>query len=233
MSEKKITAVIGLGEFGWHLALCLSERGGEVIAIDENQDKINMIKNYVSKAVVADVRIQDSFLGAVPKDVDCVVVALGTIESSIIATLFLKEIEIKRVMVKAISDEHERILKLLKIDNDDIIFPEKNMAERISERLLHVNIFDYVPLTEEYSIGELAPLEEMQGKTLEELHFRTRYFLSVIAIRELIPPKMIICPAGDFTIKMSDILIVLGLRENIEKFAKGEFEMPQEEKSAL
>ncbi|MFH0925934.1 MAG: TrkA family potassium uptake protein [bacterium] len=217
----KTIVVIGLGEFGWHLALSLSEAGGAVIAIDEKQQRINAIKEQVSKAIAADAKQRQTLLVIVPKEADSVVVALGSIESSIIVTLFLKEMGIKNLYVKANSDEHERILKLLGIDSENIIFPEKNMATRVSERLLNKNLLDYLPFSEDYSIAEVAPLDEMLGKSLVELNFRRRYGLSIIAIRELIPPKMVMSPPLDFKIKTSDILIVLGLKEGIDKYHQG------------
>ena len=217
MSLNKTFVVIGLGEFGWHLARSISEGGGAVIVVDENQQRINTIKEYVAKAIVADARQQHALLTAIPKIVDSVIVALGTIEPSIIATLFLKEMKIKELYVKAVSDEHERILKLTGIDDEHIIFPEKNMGERMAERLLNTNLLDYLPFSDEYSIAEIAPLEEMIGKALVDLDFRKKYGLSIIAIRELVPPRMTISPPAKFKIKESDILIVLGLKEDIEK----------------
>ncbi len=210
--------VIGLGEFGLHLALSLSKAGCEVIALDINENKTELVRDYVTQAIIGDVRQSQVLRNIIPEDIDVVVVCLGTIESSIIASLYLKEMGIKNVHIKAINDEHERIMTLMGFEN--IIFPEKHMAERIAQKIMSKNMLDYIPLTEDYSIAEIAPLTDMVSKTLKDLDFRRKYNMSVIAIKELVPPSMKFMPGPNFVIKLSDVLIVMGAKEDIEKYNK-------------
>lgn len=216
MAHRKTGVILGIGEFGLHLAKALSREGCDVIAVDLDKKKIELIRDFVQSAIIADIRKQQTLAQIVPMDSDFVVVALGTIESSIIATLYLKEMGIEKIFIKAVSDEHERILRMLGMTN--IIFPEKDMGERISSRLMTNNFLDYLPLANDYSIAEVAPLPVMQGKTLMELNFRKIYDLSVVAIKELVPPRMVFTPEANFVIKISDILVVLGKKETIDKY---------------
>ncbi|HNW82893.1 MAG TPA: TrkA family potassium uptake protein [bacterium] len=142
--EKKTAVVIGLGEFGLHLALSLAKNSCDVIVADRDPKKVESVKNFVMKAVIADVSQKNSLYSIVPADADFVVVALGNIESSIMAALYLKDLDIKSVYVKAISEEHERILKMMDIKN--IIFPEKDMGQRFATKLMSNNLLDFLPL---------------------------------------------------------------------------------------
>lgn len=214
--RKKTAVIIGLGEFGLHLALNLSKCGCDCIVADKDSNKIESIKNYVMKAVIIDVLQKDSIPHIVPADTDFVIVSLGDIEASIMAALHLKDLKISPVYVKAISEEHERILKMMDVEN--IIFPEKDMGRRFATKLMSNNLLDFLPLSEDYSVAELAPLQSMENKTLKEIDFRKKHNLSIIAVKELVPNNIVISPGPDTRIKMSDILLVLGKKEDIDRY---------------
>ncbi len=214
--RKKTAVIIGLGEFGLHLALNLSKCGCDCIVADKDSNKIESIKNYVMKAVIIDVLQKDSIPHIVPTDTDFVVVSLGDVEASIMAALNLKDLKISPVYVKAISEEHERILKMMGVEN--IIFPEKDMGRRFATKLMSNNLLDFLPLSEDYSVAELAPLQSMENKTLKEIDFRKKHNLSIIAVKELVPNNIVISPGPDMRIKISDILVVLGKKEDIDSY---------------
>lgn len=214
--EKKTAVVIGLGEFGLHLALSLSKHNCDVIVADRDPKKVESIKNFVMKAVIADVSQKNSLYSIVPADADFVIVALGNIESSIMAALYLKDLDIKSVYVKAISEEHERILRMMEMKN--IIFPEKDMGTRFATKLMSNNLLDFLPLSDEYSVAELIPLKSMEERTLKEIDFRKIHNLSIIAVKEKDSQSLIISPSAGFKIKSSDILIVLGRKEHIDSY---------------
>lgn len=215
-NKNRTAVVIGLGEFGLHLALSLSKCGCDCIVADKDASKIESIKNFVMKAIIVDASQKNALYQIVPADVDFVIIALGNIESSITAALYLKDMKIEQVYVKAISDEHERILKMMGVRN--IIFPEKDMGQRFATKLMSNNLLDFLPLSEDYSVAELAPLSSMENKTLKEIDFRKEHDLSIIAIKELVPPNMVISPGADFRLKISDILVVLGKKDAVEKY---------------
>ena len=133
-----------------------------------------------------------------------------------IATLYLKEFDFRHVYVKAITDEHERILRLLGVGN--VVFPEKDMAHRISKKLLCNNLLDYLPLSEEYSIAEVIPLPKIKGKTLKDSNFRHKYDLSVIAIKRPDATKLIFTPGAHYLVGEDDTLTVLGKKEDIDRY---------------
>jgi trk system potassium uptake protein TrkA len=140
---------------------------------------------------------------------DAVVVSIGSVlNSSILATLNVKDVGVKRVVAKAVSNAHGRILQ--KIGADDIYFPEKDIALTAAQRLDNPNVLDYLPFMEGYSIVELAPPREFIGKTLIELDLINKHGIQVVAVKEMVPENVVMIPTGRFVVKDSDILFLLG-----------------------
>ncbi len=214
--RKKTAVVIGLGEFGLHLALNLSDMNCDCIVADRNSVRIESIKNYVMKAVIVDVTQKESLARIVPSEVDFVVVSLGNVEASVMAVLQLKDLGIKNIWIKAASEEHERILRMMGFEN--IIFPEKETGKRFATKILSNNLLDFLPLSDDYSVAELRPLENMEDRTLKEIDFRKVHNLSVIAIKKKNSGKMTIMPGPDKALNPSDTLVVLGKSESIDKY---------------
>ncbi len=211
----KTVCVIGLGQFGEHLAISLSKHGAHVIAIDNDQEKVNKIADSVAHAYVADAKDKEVLETLIPKDVDACVVSLGEeIEPSILCTLHLTNIGINRIIVKAISDDHASILKA--IGAHEVVFPERDMAEKTARNLIERNMADLLSLTEEYSIKDIDPLNEFIGKSLIELDLRNRYKIYVIALKDKHNQEDItILPYGDTKIQPNHILTVIGKDEDI------------------
>jgi trk system potassium uptake protein TrkA len=206
---KKQFAVIGLGNFGFYLASGLSQKGHEVLGIDINSRQVQEIRDQVSRAVIADATDPQALMELELEKMDAVVVSIGsTLNSSILATLNLKDMGVKRVVAKAVSDAHGRILQ--KIGADEIYFPEKDIALTAAQRLDNPNVLDYLPLMEGYSIAQLAPPRDFIGKTLIELDLINRFGIQVVAVKELVPENVVMIPTGRFLVKDSDILILLG-----------------------
>jgi trk system potassium uptake protein TrkA len=213
---KKQFAVIGLGNFGYHLATYLFMKGHEVLAIDCDSNSVQNIKDEVTHAVVADATDIKAIESLDIKEVDTAIVCTGSVLSaSILAVLNLQEIGVARVYAKAISEPHVRILKKLGVT--EILFPEKDIAISLAERLHNPNLIDYLPFMEEYGIMELEVPKYLIGKTLREVNMINRYGVQVVAIKELIPEKMNFIPTGDFILKDSDILILLGTKKGLDK----------------
>lgn len=212
-------AVIGIGNFGYYLGRHLYERGHEVIALDINRTLVQRIKDFVSQAVVADATEREVLESLGIQEVDTAVVCIGTrMQASILATLHLRELGVKQILAKAVSEEHGRILK--KIGADEIFFPEKDLAVSVGSRLDNPNMLDYLPFIEGYSIVELAPPREFVGKTLSDLDLINRYGIQVLAVKEIIPRGLTLIPTGSFKVKDSDALIVLGPDDALGKLQK-------------
>lgn len=215
-------AVIGLGNFGFNLAKTLAEKGVQVLAIDKDEELVDEIKDMVSYAVVADALDKEAMVSLDLEHMDAVVVGLGQIDTSVLVTLFLKELNIKEIIVKATSEDHQKILEILGATL--VVFPEKDVAIRTANRLVSPNVIDFLPLAPDYSIAEVKPLEEFEGKTLADIGLRSNYGLEVIAIKggnEKVAGAtkgFAFIPSPGYRIKRDDVLIVLGEDKKLESF---------------
>lgn len=214
--ELKRFAVIGLGKFGFYLARSLFERGHDVLAVDISRENVQEMKDYSSQAVVADGTSKETLVSLGVHEVDTAVVSLGTrIDHSVLVTLHLKELGVKEIVVKAISEDHRKILEI--IGATQVVFPEKDMAQRLAINLSSRNLVDYLPLSEGISIMEVAPMPAFIGKTIKDLQLRNLYGVQIIAVKELIPERVNLIPAPDCVIKESDILVIMGTDEALHK----------------
>ncbi|MQY61058.1 NAD-dependent epimerase/dehydratase family protein [bacterium] len=209
-------AVIGLGSFGSNIAKTLYEKGNEVLAVDEDKEKIDEVKNFVSHAVHMDAADKENLQALGIKDMDVVIVSLGPrMEASILTVLYLNEMGTKRIVAKALTEDHAKILE--SVGATETIYPEKDMAIKTALKLSCPNVLEYLPLISGFGIQEIAPPEKFIGKNLRELDLRNKYGIQVIAIKELIPEKTTFVPKADFVLKDSDILVIMGDDKQLEK----------------
>ncbi len=213
-------AVIGLSSFGINLVRTLAhQQDVEVIAIDQDERKVNQIKDMVTQPITMDATSRENLKSLGLKDVDCVIVSMGpTLEPSIITVHILKEMGVKKILAKALSEDHEKILFL--VGASEVSYPERDVARKIGSRLRFDNLLDYLPIESGFMIQEIAPPDSFVGKTLAEIHLRKKYNVTVIAIKSLIPEETHVNPGADFIIKESDILLVFGTEEDIAKLHK-------------
>jgi len=211
----KRVVVIGIGIFGFNIVKTLYENGVEVIAIDKDKDVIQDVKDYCTKAIIAD-GLDKNIINAIGlQEDDIVIISFGeNLAASTLMTLHLKQLKIKNIIVKAPNTEHKIILE--SVGATDVIIPEKEMANKLAKSLLSPNVIDYIPLTDDYLICEIAPPQSFVGKTLEELHMRTKYNINVIAIRDTLTDKIQVTKA-DSVIKDSEALVVIGKSGDIDK----------------
>ena len=212
----KRVVVIGLGIFGFNIAKDLYENGFEVVAVDKNKEAIQKIRDFSTKAVLADGTDKEVIesIGIQPDDV--VIVSFGEdLAASTLITLHLKEIKVKNIIVKAPNEDHKHVLE--KVGATEVIIPERAMADKVAKSLISPNVLDYIPLSEDYTISELVPPASFFGKTIGELHLRTKYHVEVIAVREMLPDQIKMVPRAEFVIKDSDVLVVIGKEKDIQK----------------
>ena len=209
-------AVIGLGNFGFHAAKALFEDGNEVVAIDADKARVQAIDPYSTEAVVLDATDKETLKSLGLENMDGVIVSTGTkISTSILICLYLQEIGIRKILAKALDDDHGKILK--RVGATEIIHPERDMALRVSRGLSRPNVLDFIPLAEEFDLIQVGPPSEFTGKSLKDLNLRAKYNVHIIAIRELVPENFVLVPPASFVIKDSDILIMLGKSEDIRR----------------
>lgn len=226
----KIFAIIGLGTFGSAVALELARRGYEVFACDRDEIKIEEIGNELANAVELDATDEKSLRDAGLDEVDTALVSLGdSIADSLLVTMLLKELNVREVVVKVADDRHSKLVK--RIGADRVIFPERDMAMRLVENLLSPRIFDFIELSEEYSMVEIAAPKKLIGKKLLDLNLRKRFDVNIIAIKSKVPKinkkglpdieeKINISPGAEDEIKEGDNLVILGRIKDIERVKK-------------
>ena len=208
-------SVIGLGNFGFHAAKALFEDGNEVVAIDLDRARVQSIDPY-STAVMLDATDKEALKSLGLEDMDGVIVSTGTkISNSILICLFLHEMGVKKILAKALDEDHGQIMK--RVGATDIIHPERDMALRVSRGLSRPNILDFIPLADEFDLVQVEPPREFIGKSLKELNLRAKHNVHIIAIKEIVPENFLLVPPASFVIKDSDILIMLGKTEDIRK----------------
>lgn len=209
-------AVIGLGRFGTSVARKLHEAGHEVLGIDTNEERVEDAELFVTHAVVADTTEEKALTSIGISNFDCVIVAIGNdMQSSILTVSLLKELGIKKVIAKALGKRHGQVLE--KVGADWIIYPERDMGERVANQLLSPNMLNYIELSKEHSIEEIMIPSKMAEKSLRDLDIRAKYNVSVIAIvRE---GEIIISPSPDQIIHKGDLLVLIGNREDLAIFS--------------
>ncbi len=220
-------AAIGLGNFGMNMARVLVENGCEVLGIDKSKTLVNQAKEFLTHVVVGDASNREVLETLSLTDFDGAIVSIGQdMAPSILITLYLKEIGVSNIVVRAISEDHGKILSMIGVN--DIVFPEKEMAARLANRLSLKNAVDYLPLGEDYGILEVTPPSSFLGKNLKELEIRQRFNCHVIGIKSYItaieaghyPGKaenVIIAPSADEVITDKSVMIIVGRYQDIEK----------------
>ncbi len=209
-------AIIGLGNFGSNLARSLFDLGHQLTVLDIKDTLVARHQDFSDQAVTADATDRAVLDELGLQLMDAAVVCIGDpMGASILATLHLRDMGVKNLVAKAVSPEHERVLK--RVGASKVIFPEREAAQSLAVSMSDPNLLEYLPLGNEFSVMELAPTSEQIGKTLKELDLRRKYGVNVIAIRELVPKRTHLILEPDYLIKDSDVLVVLGRRDNLEK----------------
>lgn len=204
---KKDFLVIGLGQFGMSVAKTLARQGYGVIAIDKNKEHVQEIAEEVEYAVVGDGTDPQLLETLGLERLDAAVIAVtNDMETSIMATITVKEMGVRKVVVKAINDMHEKIV--LKLGADSVVFPERFMGERTAKNLTAGSFVDLVELSPEITIAELAVKKEWIGKSLIDLSFRKDYQINVVAVKE--DDKINVSPEPDKPLREGQILVVIG-----------------------
>ena len=221
-------AVIGLGRFGSSVARALSQKGHQVLAIDSQETITQNMSDDVTQAVCLNATDEKALRAVGISNVDVAIVGVGTdLEASILITLNLKEIGIKEIVCKAVSEDHKKVLE--KIGATKVVQPEKEMGTRVANSLISTNVIEQIELSDESSIAELIAPKDFIGKSLREVDVRAKFGVTVIAVKRRIPSAskkeeeeiVNISPKAEDLIKKGDILVVLGSNQNIEDLKKG------------
>ena len=201
--------VIGIGRFGKSVARTLYENNKTVLAIDENEEVIQQIidNQLVGDAVVLNATDENALKKVINNDFDTAFVCIGTdIQSSILITVTLKELGIKKIICKARTEKQGTVLE--KIGADIVVYPEKEMGEALAKKVMNPKLTDYFRFSEEYNIFEFEAPAEFIGKNLKELDLRNRYEMNIIGIKQG-KENLNISPHSGTVIEKGNILLVI------------------------
>lgn len=206
--------VIGCGRFGSSIAKTLHSLGHEVLAIDQNEEIIQNIADQVTHAVEADCTDENVLKSLGIRNFDVAVVSIGSdVQSSIMATLIVKDLGVPYVLCKAQNELQAKVL--YKIGADRVVFPERDMGIRVAHNLVSQNVLEYIELDPHYSIVEIVTPAKWIGKSIGELDLRANYGVNVMAVKHGM--EINISPVADDALKPGDILVVIGKNEQINK----------------
>tara|TARA_B100001248_G_scaffold261547_2_gene253087 strand:- start:4836 stop:5531 length:696 start_codon:yes stop_codon:yes gene_type:complete len=226
-------AVIGLGHFGLNLSLSLMGRKAEVLALDVREERVELVRDKVSHAVVADSKDIKALKGLGLTEMDAVIVAIGEdFESSMLTTAHLQELGVKNIVNRVVSPVHEKLLNLMKIE--DLVLPEGDSAEQLARRLTIQGVVESLELNDEYSIAEVKVPDPFIGKTLNEIDLRKKYHVNLVTVirrkesRKFLTlgerEKSLVVlgvPDSDMQFTTDDILVVFGKEKYISALTEG------------
>jgi trk system potassium uptake protein TrkA len=208
-------AIIGLGHFGGYAARTLYEAGVDVVAIDADPEIVRDAAEFAKEAITADATDRQALENIGLREVDVAIVGLGErMDVITLAALHLKEIGVPYIAVKALSEEHGRILLALGVH--EVVHPEKDAATRLAQRLSRPDLLNYLSLLPGYSIAETRTPSEFVGKSLRQLALRNTLRVQLIAIRRS-GKEMNIMPAADDVLEQNDVMILLGADGDLDR----------------
>ena len=214
--EMKSFLIIGMGSFGHHLCKGLNRKPCEIMVVDRDAEAMEDVLALGVSGRVGDCTNIEVLRSLSINLFDACFVCMGTnFKNSLQITSFLKELGAKKVYAKGDEDIQAKFLK--RIGADEVIYPEKNVAEQIAIAVCSDHIIDCTPFVENYYIAEIQPLERWLGKTVLEENFRVQYHLNIIAVKrgdEVIP-----IPGAHYVFTADEHLMVLGHMDDIRKVA--------------
>lgn len=214
----KSILIIGMGRFGNHLCRKMVELKNQVMIIDTDEEKLKAMMPVVTSAKIGDCTDVEVLKSIGVGNFDICFVCIGTnFQSSLEITSLLKENGAKCVISKATRDIQAKFL--LRNGADEVIYPDRDMAEKTAMRYSADHIFDYIELDEEYSVYEIPVLSKWVGKTIREVNFRVKYNISILGTRD-VNEKMQLMPGADYVFKEEEHLMVIGRNEDVNKILK-------------
>ena len=212
----KSVLIIGMGTLGRHLARKMIEFGNEVMIVDKDEDIIQEMAQEISNAIVGDCAAEGVLRSLGVNNFDFCFVTVGEdFYAALEITAILKELGAKCVISKAKKNRQAEFLK--KIGADEVFYPEEEMAESLAIKYTVDNIYDYIELTDEYSVFEMPMIKEWIGKTIIEANVRKEYGINIIAIKN--GGHMNPSPEPEYVFKEGDHIIVIGKAKDVLKIS--------------
>ncbi len=214
-NTKNTYAIIGLGRFGMALALELAKSGAELVALDRDEEKVREIREYTDNAFVVTSLDKKTLSETGVQNCEVAIVCIAeAMDTSILTTLNLVSLGVPTVMAKSSSVEHGEILEKL---GAQVIYPERDMAIRLANRLEASTMLDYIQLSEKLNISKLIASERMVGKTVLDVNLRKKFNVNIIAIEN--SGGLIEAVGPDYVFSKGDILFVSGSKEGLGRLS--------------
>lgn len=213
----KSVLIIGLGNFGKHLALKMQGLGNDVMVVDEDESVIEELSPIMTDAQIGDCTNEAVLRSIGVNNFDiCFVTIGGNFQSSLEITSLLKELGAKHVVSKASRDRQAKFL--LRNGADEVVYPDRDIAEKLAIRSSVDNVFDYIDLTPEYSIFEIPVPDGWIGNSIEKINVRRKYHISILAVKQ--DDTIMPMPKADYIFKFEDHMIVLGKPADVLNLAE-------------
>lgn len=213
----KSILIVGLGRFGKHMAQKFNEQGNDVMAIDIKEARVNAALPYVTNALIGDATDENLMSTIGINNFDLCVVTIGDdFQSSLEATTLLKDLGAAYILSRASRDVHAKFL--LRNGADEVIYTEKETAERLAVKFGSDDIFNYIELTDEYSIYEISVPDAWVGKSILQKNVRSKYHISILATKE--GNEIYPLPHPDHIFTSTESLMVLGRNEDVQHLIK-------------
>jgi trk system potassium uptake protein TrkA len=208
--------IVGLGRFGKHMAKTLTKQGHEVLAIDKDEDRVNSALKYVTDAQIGDTTDEQFIKELGVNNFDVCIVAIGdNFQSSLETTALLHDMGAKYVFARATRDIHKKFL--LRNGADEVVYAERETAERFANRFGAEGVLDYFNLSDKYAICEVSVPQNWLGKNLLENNVRQKYHVNVLAIKKGNDFQM---ATIDHRFNDDEKLLVMGTKESLQKMMK-------------
>ncbi|MBN3521261.1 TrkA family potassium uptake protein [Algoriphagus lutimaris] len=220
--------IVGMGNFGGYLAIRLTDLGHEVIGVDNSENRIDLISNKITHAVTMNATDAQAVKNLPLKDCDVVIIAIGEdVGASIMSTAIFKQLQVKRIIARAINDLHETVIRSIGVD--EIIHPEEETADRLSKRLELKGVMDSLEISDEYNIVEVKLPKRYFGMKVSEAEIRKEFFLNILTVIKLEDKtnllglktqekRVIGVITPDYLLEEGDILLLFGKIKNIQEF---------------
>jgi trk system potassium uptake protein TrkA len=219
MAAKKHYVVLGLGTFGSALATRLAKNGCRVTGVDKNRDRVESLKDVLYEAVIGDVTERHALAELSLDSCHGVFISLGENENitpSVLATLHVKELGAKRVIVKGLNEDHAKVLRTLGVER--VVFPESEFATALADRTAWPNVLDFMPIDPDYSFVEITVPESLVGRTLKEVDLRHIYNVWVVGVKDALTGQLALFPDADYRFGADQLLVVVARQEDLNRF---------------
>ncbi len=213
----KSILIIGMGKFGHHLCMNLARLGNEIMIVDDREEVLEDLLPIVTSAKIGDCTNEEVLKTLGVRNFDICFVCIGTnFQSSLEITSLLKEMGAKYVISKANRDIHAKFL--LRNGADEVIYPDRDIAEKLAVKVSANHVFDYIELTEEHSIYEIPLIREWVGRTIADIDIRAKYHVNVLGTKK--DGELSLLPGADYVLKKEEHLMVLGRNEDVDRILK-------------